>query len=570
MSKRKNNTSQNTNATDNEQIESVESELDQRAEELVDEVTDEQDQQGIDEKIDEIVNEGNDDLVDTDEQREEAENMNQQIEQDQGFDQEPKPVAANGSNGSGKASAALAMSLLALAGTGYNWYDAKSSKSSQSEAGEQVAVDYSSQIQNLEQQMQSLTESQEKLASMSSATESTVEGVDEEAASDTVAEAEAVEEVAETTQTATQEGDVEQTAMTEEADVTETIPDSSEVGEPLAEETDEQPTTEEATEAQTASEETQDSTTETSTEQVAEAEAADVEEQPMSVATAPSNDEIKQIAMQEVDAVLTEAKKRLSLNEVAQLLSIGEQRLALAGDVAGAKTAFGIANERLSAFSDPLVDPLRESVTANIDSLNAVEVVDKAALTEDLGNIAGAVDTLAFKPLETLADDPPAEEVSEETVAETESDTELSLEGAGNLLRSWGSKIGSTIGDVGSGIADDLKDMVRIKKTGPLSDVVLAPEQEYFIRENMKLMLGGAQRAVLQNNGGIYQQNIIQAQSLLGEFFDANNEDVQSVAGRLADLAKINLEPELPDISGSSVSLAEVLKQFSSADSSAN
>ena len=128
--------------------------------------------------------------------------------------------------------------------------------------------------------------------------------------------------------------------------------------------------------------------------------------------------------------------------------------------------------------------------------------------------------------------------------------------------------MGDTIGDVGSGIAGDLKGMVTIQKTGALNDMVLAPEQQYFIRENIKLQLGSAQRAVLQDNTGVFKQSIAQAGAFLTDFFDTENEDVKSVSARLVELEEINLDLELPDVSAASTSLADVIKQLPSVGSS--
>ena len=583
MSRKKNSNGQDTDAAENENVESAESEVEADAVEEVTEGT-----PNVEQTINEVAAEVDDTQEDEHEEQKqmEVDKKDAEIEQDQGFDQQSEPVTAANSGGKGMATTAMAVSLLALAGTGYNWYDTKSLKSAQVTASEQAAVDYSGQIASLEQQIQSLTESQEKLSAMSAAattqtdTDESAAGVESDSAdstdsTDVAVEADsAVEEVAAVAQET--EVPVEETASSDQVEESETAEESSES---MVAETDEQAVEQESEQAVEETTQTEVVMSETTGESEAEtageeavAEASDGGSESMTTVSIPSSDEIKQIALQQVDEVLADAKKRLGLNEVAQLLSIGEQRLSLAGDVTGAQAAFSIADERLAAFSDPMIDPVRESVAENIESLAAVELVDKNALTQDLGNLASAVDTLAFKPLETLADEeqPADESAAEESVAETtESESEtLSLEGAGNILKSWGSKLGDTIGEVGSGIAGDLKNMVRIKKTGPMSDVVLAPEQEYFIRENIKLMLGGAQRAVLQSNGGVYQQNIDQAQSLLSEFFDPDNADVQSVANQLTDLAQANLEPELPDISNSSASLSEVLKQLASADSS--
>ena len=294
------------------------------------------------------------------------------------------------------------------------------------------------------------------------------------------------------------------------------------------------------------------------------------------LASLPSGDDIKQMALEQVSVVLDDAKKRLGLNEVAQLLSIGEQRLALAGDIGAAQAAFSMADQRLSEISDPAIDPVRESIGSNLAALENLEVVDKNALTQELTSISGSIDTLAFKPLESLSESVSDEQgqadssadASEASGESTSGDASLSLEGAGAWLKSIGSKVGDTIGDVGSGIAGDLKGMVTIQKTGPLSDVLLAPEQQYFIRENIKLQLASAQRAVLQDNTGVYKQSLTQSQSMLNDFFDTENEDVQSVSTRLQDLEQINLELEIPDVSAASASLGEVIKQLPAVGSS--
>ena len=71
----------------------------------------------------------------------------------------------------------------------------------------------------------------------------------------------------------------------------------------------------------------------------------------------------------------------------------------------GAQAAFGMAQQRLADFSDPMVEPVRESIDNDIAALENLEIVDKSALTQELTSISGSIDTLAFKPLETLSSD---------------------------------------------------------------------------------------------------------------------------------------------------------------------
>ncbi len=508
---------------------------------------------------------------------------------DEGFEQRPvAPMSESSSGGKGMAGTAMGLSLLALAGTGYNLYDSNSSRRADTEGSQQIAVDYSSDIASIQEQINSLMESQQALTAMSASaqdesaadetaqpdsTESSTEAAQTEtgAVSEPSADTAQIETGAVSVQVADETADTE--AASAQLDSETALPELEQMAE-----TEMATDTEQQADAQTDSDSLTQAASESAQQLAQQAQEIQAQVDAL-VSTLPSGDEIKNMAMEQVTLVLEDARKRLGLSEVAQLLSIGEQRLALARDVGGAQAALGMADQRLSEISDPVVKPVRESISTSLAELESLEVVDKNALTQELTNLSDSVDTLAFKPLETLSgptsdeqaqvDNSTASSGSEQAQSsETQSGNAVpSMEGAGDWLKSIGSKVGNTIGDVGSGIADDLKGMVTIQKTGALSDVMLAPEQQYFIRENIKLQLGSAQRAVLQENTGIYKQSLARAQALLTEYFDNENEDVKSVSARLKDLEQINLELQTPDISAASASLAEVLRQLPSVGS---
>lgn len=554
---------------------------------------------------------------------------------DQELEQRPvAPLAEDSSGGKAMAGTAMGLSLLALAGTGYNMYSLNSSQSTDGGGSEQSAVDYSSEISSLQDQISSLMQSQEALTALAGTSQ--IQGD---------AERQATEQVAVADESAAQEDSAEQSTDSSDSAATADETAQTDAAEPAADQsaeamsgqqsgaTDDEPAEQGQESGQqtltsdasaTAAEATGTDTeilpaAETAVEQTGQPDSGEVtalETEPDQdqqtgdtidsaaaaasdsarqfaqqaeeiqarmdalVASLPSNDEIKDMAAQQVSAVLDDATKRLSLNEVAQLLSIGEQRLVLAGDVGGAQAAFGLAQQRLSEISDPLVEPVRESVSSNLAALESLDVVDKNALTQELAGISASIDNLAFKPLETLSDSTTGEQGQQGSTDETSSseqtataeapsaDQSLGLESAGQWLKSIGSKVGDTIGDVGSGIANDLKGMVTVRKTGPLSDAMLAPEQQYFIRENIKLQLGSAQRAVLQDNTVAYKQSLGQANALLNDYYDVSDEQVQSVSARLSELEQISLELQLPDVSQASASLTEVLNQLPSMGSS--
>jgi len=84
---------------------------------------------------------------------------------------------------------------------------------------------------------------------------------------------------------------------------------------------------------------------------------------------------------------------------------------------------------------------------------------------------------------------------------------------------------------------------------------LLPPEQQYFLRENLRLMLYGAQQALLQGSIPTYQQNLKSAQRLFKDYFDLNSQSVISAQNELGKLQGMRIVTDLPDITVSLTTL---------------
>jgi uroporphyrin-3 C-methyltransferase len=85
---------------------------------------------------------------------------------------------------------------------------------------------------------------------------------------------------------------------------------------------------------------------------------------------------------------------------------------------------------------------------------------------------------------------------------------------------------------------------------------LLAPEQQYFLRENIRLQLLAARLALLRGDRQIYRDSLQQARDWLLHHFDINQQATRWMLDELEQLADIDPRPDLPDISGSMRSLA--------------
>ncbi len=81
----------------------------------------------------------------------------------------------------------------------------------------------------------------------------------------------------------------------------------------------------------------------------------------------------------------------LRLNETEFLLSMGEERLALFGDVAGALRAFDLADAELAALDDPVYSGVRQSLAIERDALRALPPADTGRLYAELDALSDAI-----------------------------------------------------------------------------------------------------------------------------------------------------------------------------------
>ena len=215
------------------------------------------------------------------------------------------------------------------------------------------------------------------------------------------------------------------------------------------------------------------------------------------------------------------------LAEAQQLLLIANYRLQLARDVETAIAALGVADRRLEQLADPALLPIRKLIAEEITQLQALDRADVPGIALQLGSLAKALgewplDTdRVFRPATTT----PATAVSPENEAAVRK----------YLREIW----------------HDLLSLVRIRVSGDVQKPLLLPEQGYFLRENLRLMLYGAQLAALQGDTITYEQNIQAANSWIKDYFDADSQAVVSAQQELQKLAKEKILVQPPDISAS-------------------
>ncbi|GAA6136267.1 uroporphyrinogen-III C-methyltransferase [Arenicella sp. 4NH20-0111] len=216
---------------------------------------------------------------------------------------------------------------------------------------------------------------------------------------------------------------------------------------------------------------------------------------------------------------------KLALEEVSQLLKLANNSAVFAGDKRSAISALKLADSQLKQLADPRYAVVRRSINEEISILNEIASVDVITVTSKLDEIAKKISTL---PLEN---EPPV--IGELDIAHHTNDEQMTF--TSELKKLW----------------VDTLNTVKIKRIDQPPKPLLAPEQRYFLDQNIQLKLNTAELAVMQGNGDVYRRNIEAATAWINEYFDPLDENVRQVASELSELAGENLGGKLPSIAAS-------------------
>lgn len=228
------------------------------------------------------------------------------------------------------------------------------------------------------------------------------------------------------------------------------------------------------------------------------------------------------------------------LEEVEQLLMLAHQRLALDGDAELATTALQIADDKLAEIGAPDLIEVRRSIADKLTELNAVERADIAGIALALDAMTGQV-----------ADWPLAEDAGGP-------DWQAELESAGSAAEDGGPWWAA-----GRELLDDLMRLVRIRRVDESRVPKLDPTLRFLVVEHTRLLLFGAQMAVLRDQGDVYQAELQRASSWIERYFDLESRAVAGAMGSLANLRQANVAPRLPDIAEPLEALRAVMEQRS-------
>jgi uroporphyrin-3 C-methyltransferase len=222
---------------------------------------------------------------------------------------------------------------------------------------------------------------------------------------------------------------------------------------------------------------------------------------------------------------LSVSRDETALAEVEQMLLIAAQQLQLSANVKAALIAMQSADARLQRMDRPVFNGLRQAISRDMDKLRALPNVDITGINFQLNNLIAAVDQMPLAYQQRSANEVVAHAVPPENETAWQ-----------KLLRE---------------IWQEVKQLVRIENTGKAEIPLLPPNQEFFLRENLKLRLLSARLALLTRDEDSFRQELKTAQLWTARYFDEKSSEGMRMSDGLKKISASDISIELPDIGSS-------------------
>ena len=220
--------------------------------------------------------------------------------------------------------------------------------------------------------------------------------------------------------------------------------------------------------------------------------------------------------------------------DIEAAVRVALQQSALTGSAEPLVATLKQADERLARYNQPRLERVRRAVNRDLDRVRALGAADIASLSARLDEAARLVDEL---PLLAVAE-PRSKAAVAPRAASAPTATAADADWRGRVMQWWQ--------QVSAQLATEIRGLVRVTQIDHPEAMLVTPEQQYFVRENLKLRLLNARLALLSRQFETAQSDIRDAQAALSRYFDRNSKRVAGVTDLLRQVSAQARQTSVP------------------------
>ena len=224
-------------------------------------------------------------------------------------------------------------------------------------------------------------------------------------------------------------------------------------------------------------------------------------------------------------------------------LRLAQQQAQLTGSLQPLVAALKSASQRIERAAQPRLAPVQRAIGHDLERLEQASVTDTAGLLVRLDDLVHQVDELPL--INQVAQAAVMRrQAGSEPAAATPAGSASEPVWQATLRRAW------------EALRDETRGLVRVSRVDQPDAMLIAPDQAFFLRENLKLKLLNARLALLARRMDSARTDLAAVNTALNKYFDPASRRTQNAATALQQLQSHMKTAELPQLDDSFAALA--------------
>ena len=237
--------------------------------------------------------------------------------------------------------------------------------------------------------------------------------------------------------------------------------------------------------------------------------------------------------LEELLQSLSRSRDENLIVDIEAEIRVAVQQNAITGSAEPLLAALKQSDERLQRHAEPKFERVRRAIARDLDRVRAAGVTDVASLAIKLDEAIRMVDELPLLvSVESRKAGPKPAEIARDAARAAASAASASASAATSGAKPpsnwpWASALADAWDGAWQRIAFEARSLIRVTRIDAPEAMLVAPEQAFFLKENLKLRLLNARLALLSRQFETAQSDLASARSMLEKFFDRNSKRTQ-------------------------------------------
>ncbi|WP_144734502.1 uroporphyrinogen-III C-methyltransferase [Extensimonas perlucida] len=246
--------------------------------------------------------------------------------------------------------------------------------------------------------------------------------------------------------------------------------------------------------------------------------------------------------LEELMQSLSRSRDENLVVDIDAAIRLAQQQAQLTGSLEPLVAALKSAQQRIERAAQPRLAPIQRAITRDLDRLARANVTDTAGLLARLDELVRLVDDL-----------PVHNEVARAESTRRLTQTGQAAKPADAEDPSWWH---SGLQNLWQAVRDETRLLVRVRRIDQPEAMLLAPEQAFFLRENLKLKLLNARLGLFARQYDAARADLAAASAALNKYFDPTSRRTQNAATLLQQAQASIKAAELPRVDDTLAALA--------------